>query len=218
MRGLKFLALLTAIMPIGAYAQTSANVVSACGSPNSVYTSGSNSPVTQDTTGKLCTSGSGGGGGGSVTQGTVPWVDQLAAGSNIIGYVDIDQTTPGTTNGVTIAPTSASSAAITPVVSSTAEASHVLKASAGNVYSATATNLTSTAGFFVLLNSTTPPSDGSITPLACAFLPGNGSTSITYNVPPANFSTGVTAVVTSASTCFTKTTGTITAMISGVVQ
>lgn len=111
------------------------------------------------------------------------------------------------------------SAAITPVVSASLEASHVLKASAGNVYSVYASNLTGgAAGFLVLINATSAPVDGAITPLACAPFSG-GVAQINYaGLPPAVFSTGITAVVTSATTCFTKTTGVLTAYLSGMVK
>lgn len=122
------------------------------------------------------------------------------------------------TAAVAIAPTSAASGGISPAVSASAENNHVLKASAGNAYNASATNLTATAGFLVLLNATTAPADGPITPLACAPLPANQAASINYGNIPGVFSTGITAVVTSAATCFTKTTGVITAFISGQVQ
>lgn len=141
------------------------------------------------------------------------------AGTAIIGKVGIDQTTPGTTNGVVIAPSSSSAVGITPIVSAAAEASHVLKASGGNAYSVYAVNLTATQGFLVLINATSAPVDGAITPLACAPLAPNGVASLNYAPgPPGVFSTGITAVVTSAVTCLTKTTGVITAFISGSVQ
>lgn len=150
---------------------------------------------------------------------TVAGSATLPAGTNLIGKVGIDQTTPGTTNGVTIAPTSSATAGITPVVSAAAENNHALKASPGNLYGVYATNLTATAGFLVVLNATTAPADGAITPLACVPLTANGVASINYVPgPPAVFSTGITAVVTSAVTCFTKTTGVITAFIGGQVQ
>lgn len=119
---------------------------------------------------------------------------------------------------VTTIPSAASGAGITPVVSASAEATHVLKASGGNLYSVYATNLTATAGFLLILNSTSAPGDGAVTPLECVPLPGNGSASINYSGgPPAVFSTGITAVITSAATCFTKTTGVITGFIKGSV-
>jgi len=139
---------------------------------------------------------------GAVTQASGPWTVQGSSGM-----------TPVQT---TVAPTSASAAGITSVVSSAAENNHVLKASAGNLYSVYATNLTSTAGFLLVLNSTTSPADGAVTPLACVPLPASSYAQIDYSPgPPQVFSTGITAVVSSATTCFTKTTGTITAFING---
>lgn len=122
------------------------------------------------------------------------------------------------TLAVAQAPTSSSAAGITAVVSGSAEFAHVLKASAGNFYSVYATNLTATPGFLVVINSTSAGADGAITPLACAPLPSNGSTSINFGTVPSVYSTGITAIVTSSATCFTKTTGVITAYISGSVQ
>jgi hypothetical protein len=150
---------------------------------------------------------------------TVAGSASIPAGTNIMGKVGIDQTTPGTTNGVTIAPSAAAGVGQTPVVTGSGASSQVLKASAGNLYGVYATNLTGTAGFLVVLNATSAPADGAITPLACVPLTANGVASINYLPgPPAVYSTGITAVVTSAATCFTKTTGTITAFIAGQVS
>ena len=125
----------------------------------------------------------------------------------------------GSGSGVTLAPSSSSSVGITPVVSTSAESSRVLKASGGNLYSVYATNLTATAGFLVILNATSAPVDGAITPLECVPLPANGGVGLNYSPgPPAVYSTGITAVITSAATCFTKTTGVITGFIRGAVQ
>ena len=122
------------------------------------------------------------------------------------------------TAAVAIAPTSASAAGITPVVSTAAEATRVLKASAGNLYSVYAVNLTATAGFLLILNTTSAPADGAVTPLDAVALPANGVASISYNSgPPAAYSTGITAVLSSAATVFTKTTGVITGFIKGAV-
>ena len=145
-------------------------------------------------------------------------VAALPAGTNLIGKVGIDQTTNGTTNNVTIAPTSATAVGITPVVSGSAEATHVLKNGAGNLYSVYATNLTSTPGFLTVVNATSAPADGAITPLACVPLPVGGNAALNYTVNPAVYSTGITAVITSATTCFTKTTGVITGFISGAIE
>jgi hypothetical protein len=110
-------------------------------------------------------------------------------------------------------------AGIVPVVSAAAGNILVLKAAPGNLYSVYATNLTATAGFLVVTNTTTAPADGAILPLECVPLPANSNASVNYNPgPPSVFGTGITAVVTSATTCFTKTTGVITAFIKGAVQ
>ncbi len=165
--------------------------------------------ATVTSTGALKVDGSAAGG-GTVT---------LGAGSAVAGKVGIDQTTPGTTNGVAIAPTAGVAAGITAVVSGSAEATHVLKSGAGNLYAVYATNLTGTSGFLAVVNATSAPGDGAITPLDCVPLPANGYASINYRPGPAKvYSTGITAVVTSAATCFTKTTGVITAFISGDAQ
>lgn len=116
-------------------------------------------------------------------------------------------------------PSGAVAAGITGGVSPSAENNRVLKAAPGNLYSVYATNLTATAGFLAILNLTAAPADGAITPLECVPLPANGVASISFNPgPPSVFSTGITAVVTSAATCFTKTTGVITAFIKGAAQ
>lgn len=117
-----------------------------------------------------------------------------------------------------ILPSAAAASGNVPVVSGSAEACHVLKASAGNLYSVYAVNLTATAGFLVVTNTTTAPADGAITPLDFAVLPANGQATINYSGPPAVYGTGITACLTSAVTVFTKTTGVITGAISGKVQ
>lgn len=118
---------------------------------------------------------------------------------------------------VALAASSASTAAITEVVTAAAASSLVLKNGAGNLYRASAVNITGTPGFLVILNLTAAPADGAITPIAVAALPANGTASIDYDGLPSRYSTGITAVVTSASTPFTKTTGVITAFINGGV-
>lgn len=118
-----------------------------------------------------------------------------------------------------IAPTANAGGGIVSVVSPSAENSRVLKASAGNLYSAYAANHTATAGFLLVLNATAVPADGAVTPLECAALPANGNASVSYNPGPASvYSTGITVVLSSGANCFTKTTGVITGFIRGSVQ
>ena len=124
-----------------AFAWQTAFVVSSCGA--SSYSAGADSPLTMDLTGKMCTSGTGGGGGSSTatataspptyTEGSSSNLSQdlsgnlrvkdaallsavqgaTPAGTNIIGQVGIDQTTPGTTNAVVPLGSAASGAANT---------------------------------------------------------------------------------------------------------
>jgi hypothetical protein len=197
------------------------NTVCAYNTSPPTLVSGQASWLQCDANGNLLTTTGGGGGSTSVTQSTVPWVvsGQGTAGSAAIGVITVQGITSMTPLATTTAPSASASIGITPVVSATAESSHVLKAGAGNAYSAYANNFTSTAGWLVLINATSTPADGAITPLACALLSPNGVASINYAPgPPGVFSTGITAVVSSGATCFTKTTGVITAFISGSVQ
>jgi len=122
--------------------------------------------------------------------------------------------------GISPAPTAAAGAGIVPVASASAEASHVLKSSAGNFYSGSAFNATTTAGICMLINATAAPTTGSsVTPLAWSYLPASGQCSIsTLGGPPAYFSTGIVFLVSSNASPFTFTSGTITAAISGMVQ
>ena len=117
-------------------------------------------------------------------------------------------------NGINITPTNSLGAGFVPVVSGSAESSHVCKPAPGNLYGVYATNLTGTAGFLLVLNATSAPVDGAVLPVDFAPLPANGSVSINYSSgPPTEYLTGITAVVSSAATIFTKTTGVITAGI-----
>lgn len=122
---------------------------------------------------------------------------------------------------VAIIPSSSVNVAIAPVVSAAAESAHILKASAGNLYSVHAANETANAGVLMILNATSAPADGAVTPLECAALPANGNASISYNPgPAARFSTGIVAVLSSGPSCFTKntTTNVVTGFIRGSVQ
>jgi hypothetical protein len=110
-------------------------------------------------------------------------------------------------------------APLVPVVSSALEASHVLKAAPGTLYSAYASNLTGgSSGNLLILNATSAPADGVVAPLVCVPFSGGVASANYANIPPASFDTGIVAVVSSATSCFTKTTGALTAFISGIVQ
>jgi hypothetical protein len=108
--------------------------------------------------------------------------------------------------------------AVTPIVSASAENSHVLKTTPGRLIEIYASNVTATAGFLLVLNATAVPADGAVTPLDCFALPASGTVRMFWDTRAHAYNTGVTAVLTSATTCFTKTTGVITGFISGMVE
>lgn len=131
-----------------------------------------------------------------------PVTATLQAGSATIGKVDITGTTT-----------------IAPIVSASLENAHVLKNAAGTLWSVYASNLTGgTASNLLILNATASPGDGAVTPLVCVPFLGGVASANYQGIPPAAFSTGITAVVSSAASCFTKTTGVTTAFISGIIQ
>lgn len=114
-------------------------------------------------------------------------------------------------------PSAASAAAITPVVSASVEASHVLKASAGNLYGLSATTSLTSAWYLLLYNATSAPADGAVTPIKCYAVPaGSQSLAASWGSIPARFSTGIVAVL-STTGCFTQTAS-ATGFISGEVQ
>lgn len=111
---------------------------------------------------------------------------------------------------------------LTPGVPSTATAAtFVAKSSPGTVYAVTASNNTSTAGWLIGYNAIAAPADGALTPglvLDCVALPASGSASVSAQFPPTNYSVGVTFILSSATTCYTKTTGVITGFIKALVR
>lgn len=102
------------------------------------------------------------------------------------------------------APTSSSSFAITPGSSSALESSHVLKASAGNLYSLYVATTTA-AGWLMTFNATSAPADGAVTPVEAIQIPANSAAAISFDgAPPDYYSTGIVAVFSTTGP-FTKT-------------
>jgi hypothetical protein len=115
----------------------------------------------------------------------------LPAGSNIIG-------------GILAAATPSSSFAVTPGSSSVLETSHVLKASAGNLYSLNVTTSTA-SGFLMTFNAMTVPADGTVAPVYCIPVPAGSAVSMSFEgSPPDCYSTGIVAVFSTTGP-FTKT-------------
>lgn len=99
---------------------------------------------------------------------------------------------------------SAYEAGITPVVSAAAEASHLIKAAPGNLYSLYVTTSTSSAGYLMTFNAVSVPPDGAVTPVECVYVPTSGTVSINFDGPPDIYSRGIVAVFSSTG-CFSKT-------------
>lgn len=114
---------------------------------------------------------------------------------------------PNGSNLDTINPTASAAAAISPVVSAAVESGHVLKASAGNLYSVYVT--TTATGLLMVFNSATVPGDGAVTPIHCVPVVLNGSianASLTFSPGPAeSYSTGISVAFSTGTNCFAKT-------------
>jgi hypothetical protein len=102
----------------------------------------------------------------------------------------------------------------------TAASSGVLKASAGNLYTLSADAVTATTDLKLLLfNSATLPADGTVAPYKCISFKGDGTQAsmlLSWTADALAFTTGISAAVSSATACTTKTN--VTATISGQVQ
>lgn len=145
------------------------------------------------------------------TPGTTNGV-QLTAGTALAGKVGIDQTTVGSTNAVTQIPSAVTAVGIASVKSAAAEASHVIKASAGNLYGFSVTS-GATPGYALVLNATSDPGNGAATPIKCYALPASSTLAVSFGNIPGVFSTGI-VIVFSTTGCFTETQS-ATAFISG---
>lgn len=108
-------------------------------------------------------------------------------------------TVAGTVNGTAVQtdllPTSSATFGIAPISSTALETNHVLKGSAGNLYSVCAT-IGATSGYLMVFDATTLPSNGSVTPKLWQYIPTLSATAntgcLSYNgQPPAAFSTGI---------------------------
>ena len=104
---------------------------------------------------------------------------------------------------------------ITSVQSTVAEASHVLKASAGYLNGFGATSGAS-AGYVLFFDAATAPANGTVTPKLCYYLPATSTTGASWQTYPVQFNTGI-VVEFSTTGCFTATSST-TAFFSAQVQ
>ena len=140
----------------------------------------------------------------------------LGVGANIAGKFGIDQTTPGTSNGVTLVPSTAGGVS-NYVLEPTAGDNHaVIKAGAGQVYGIHAFNNSATINYGRLYNASTGFNGcNSATGLLYEFhIPASTSDAgFVVSIPvPIAFSTGISICVTSAYGQTNTTNATATAM------
>lgn len=99
----------------------------------------------------------------------------IPAGTNIIGKVGIDQTTPGTTNAVQAVAGATGGATPHMVIAANSNNSTSLKGSAGTVYSLQLYNDSANIAYVKLYNKATAPTCGTDTPVVSIGIPGNTS-------------------------------------------
>lgn len=97
--------------------------------------------------------------------------------------------------------------AATPIVSTSLEGSHVLKASKGNLYSLYVYNAGS-AAFLMTFNATSLPANGAVTPIQCIPVAAANYQYINFApTPPEYYSTGIVAAISTGANCLTLTVG-----------
>lgn len=121
----------------------------------------------------------------------------IAAGTNIIGKFGIDQTTPGTTNGITPVPATAGGPSEARIMSAASTNATSTKASAGQVYGWYLYNNTASAKFFKFYNKASSPTVGTDTPARTISIPANGGTNVEFSmgIP---MGTGIAYAITGA--------------------
>lgn len=125
-----------------------------------------------------------------------------------IGAVSIDGPLPAGSNtigGIYQAPSSSADFALAPGSSTQWEHAHIIKESAGNLYSLNI--ITGAAsGFLMTFDSETIPADGPVNPVECVPVPANSFAAIrSFGSPPDHYTSGIVAVF-SVTGPFTKTT------------
>ncbi len=138
-----------------------------------------------------------------------------AGSSGVAMWVQCDSTGKiiTTTSGGTSTPA-------THVAAAALGTSQVLKASAGTLFSYNCTGITGgSAGYCIAVNATSAPSTGAVSSIDwCYFAAGAAGCALAHLPSGVTYSTGITILISSASTPYTYTTGTLTGAISGDIQ
>jgi hypothetical protein len=129
--------------------------------------------------------------GGADSNGKIQRAHILSDGSLQVGFGSPQTTVPVPTP-------------ISPTSSTVAASSLVLKSSAGSLYDAYATASTS-AGFLMVFDAVSAPSDGTVSPKQCIPVAAGGIGSIAFNNAPESYATGIVMVFSTGANCFTKT-------------
>jgi len=104
----------------------------------------------------------------------------------------------------------------TPVVSTVAEGTHILKPSSGCLIAVSVTS-GAVSGYLLVYNSITAPVDGTVTPIECVPVGANSLQFINFAPqPPEFYSVGI-SVVYSTTGCFIQTTS-ATAFFHALIQ
>lgn len=123
----------------------------------------------------------------------------IPAGSNLVGKVGIDQTTVGTTNGVTSVPATSGGLSRTRTLIPNNTTNVIVKASAGQVYKIRATNNSSTIAYVKLYDAAAATA-GSGTPVDTIMIPaasaGGAGIADWYGDIGVAHATGITFIVT----------------------
>lgn len=105
------------------------------------------------------------------------------------------------------------------IQSASLENNHVVKNAAGILFGFYCSAITGgTAGYCEVVNSTTVPADGAVTPIDMCYFTTVGGCSLSRIPVGVSYATGISAFISSATTPFTKTTGVLTGFISADFQ
>lgn len=197
----------------GSNAFIHANVVAACGTPNSTYAATDSQALTMDTSGVLCLGASSAHGANPATANATAALAERDDTSTFACPEDKlceQRLTDQRALVTSLLPSGTLADPITTVTSTAIENGHVLKASAGRLQDVYVVNTDTVTNYLMIVAVNSIPVDGAIFTQECIPVAAGQAASITYGVGLAeSFSAGITAVLSSTS-C-----GTITKVVKG---